>query len=87
MSEYEPFAKMFERIQKIDSAMYQTTLNNFVENQKDEFNFLVKLVAPEFKFEADGFSEIRKVDIIGASFGDYEFVYNYHNSVKIYAGV
>lgn len=88
LSEYEPYAKMFTEIKSdAGDAAYMTTLNNFVEIQKDKFDYLVKLDAPGFFYEDKNFDDARGIDLIKVNYGDYEFTYNFEASVKIYASV
>jgi len=88
LSEYEPYAKMFTDIKdSAGVAAYNMTLDNFVDIQKDKFDYLVKLDAPGYFYEDKDFDDARGIDLIKVNYGDYEFTYNFEASVKIYASV
>lgn len=91
LSELEPFVNMMETLWDGDKQFYLDSLQEFVDIQKDQYDYLIKIEAPDFKWEDQDLKDgkIRAIDQIATSFkkGKYKFIYNFHKTVRIYAGV
>lgn len=91
LSELGPFCNMLDTIWADNPELYLTTITDFVEIQKSFPDYLVKIEAPEFSWVDPDLTDgkIWTIDQIKASFnkGTYSFVYNFHKTVSIYAGV
>ena len=91
-SELEPFTKTFESIYATgDMDAYTYAIDVFVARQKEKFDYILELTAPGYHYLDDDMGGVRTIDQIEVTFpgkyGDWIFNYNFHKTVRIYAGV
>lgn len=89
LSELQPFCNMFDKLET-DKLMYKKALENFVAIQKVQEDYLVRIETPFFTYEDPDYTNglIRTIELIKMNFNDgkYKFIYNFKNTVSIYAG-
>lgn len=90
LSELQPFCDMFDTIQS-DPLFYWNAMDHFITIQWSFPDYIIYMDAPDFHYEDPDYTDnnIWTIDQISTTFNDkwYKFIYNFHRTVKIYAGV